>query len=99
MVMEDNEQLPAPSTEASAPQVVERPLWELSRDEQRELTIAFVGGLTSVVVGAAVIGGAIAMVRGFRALHYPLGFLIIFTAVYIFTAVWGVYARRSAKRT
>lgn len=61
MVMEDNEQPPAPVTEASAPQVVERPLWELSRDEKRVLIITFVGGLASIVAGACFIGGAIAM--------------------------------------
>ena len=39
----------------------ERPLWQLSRDEQRALIITFVGGLASILVGAVVIGGAVAL--------------------------------------
>src|SRR5690242_10883018 len=92
--MEDNEQPPAPITEASAPKVVERPLWELSRDEQRILIITFVGGLASIVAGVCVVGGAIALVRGLRALHYPLWLVAVLTAVYIFALVWVVNFRR-----
>jgi len=91
--MEDNEQPPAPITEMPAPQVVERPLWELSRDEQRVLISTFVGGLASIVAGVCVVGGAIALARGMRALHVPLGFLISVTVGYTFM-VWGVSARR-----
>lgn len=70
MVMEDdNEQPPAPIRQASAPLAVERPLWEMSRDEQRLLIITFVGGLASIVAGACVIGGPIALVR---ALNQPI---------------------------
>ncbi len=63
MVMEDNEQPLAPIMGASAPQVVERPLWVLSRDEQRVLIITFVGGLASIVAGAIFIAAAIALGR------------------------------------
>lgn len=92
--MEDNEQPPAPIREASAPEVVERPLWVLSRDEQRVLIITFVGGLASVVAGVCVIGGALALVRGLRAIHLSLGLLAYSTAVYIFAVVLGFYTRR-----
>jgi hypothetical protein len=63
MVMEDNEQPSASIVEASAPQVAQRSLWDLSRDEQRILIITFVGGLASIVVDACVIGGAIGIAR------------------------------------
>ena len=96
MVMEDDEQPPGPITEASAPQVVERPLWKLSRDEQRILIITFVGGLASIVAGVCVVGGAIALGRGLRAIHVPLYVLVFFTAVYSFLAVWGVYLLRDS---
>jgi len=41
----------------------DRPLWSLSRDEQRILAITFVGGLASIIIGAAVIGASIALAR------------------------------------
>jgi hypothetical protein len=41
----------------------DRLLWSLNRDEQRLLWITFVRGLASILVGAAVIGGAIAVAR------------------------------------
>ena len=94
MVMEDNEQSAAPITEASAPQVAERPLWVLSRDEQRVLIITFAGGLASIVAGVGVVGGAIALVRGLRAIQFPLGYQIFFTTAYIFLAILGVSFRR-----
>lgn len=40
-----------------------RPLWVLSADEQRVLLITFVGGLASVVIGAAMIGAAVAYAK------------------------------------
>jgi hypothetical protein len=92
MVMEDNEQPPAPSTEASAPRVEERPLWEFSRDEHRVLIITFVGGVASIVVGASVIGGAIALVRAIKPAHSLLVFLIFITAVYILVVVLAAIA-------
>jgi hypothetical protein len=88
MVMEEHEQPPASIREASAPQVAERPLWELSRDEQRVLIITFVGGLTSIVAGVCIVGGAIALVRGLRAIHYPPGWLLFWAAAYIFAMAY-----------
>lgn len=41
----------------------DRPLWQLSRDEQRILLITFAGGLASIVVGAAIIGASLALAR------------------------------------
>jgi hypothetical protein len=45
------------------PTNAERPLWSLSRDEQRLLMITFVGGLGSIVAGAGMIGVAIVLAR------------------------------------
>jgi hypothetical protein len=98
MVMEDNEQPPAPITEASAPQVAERPLWVLSRDEQRVLAITFVGGLASIVAGVCIVGGALALVRGLKALHYTLGILILLTALCIVAVLWDVYYHHAIRR-
>jgi xanthine/uracil permease len=50
----------------------ERPLWSLNRDEQRLLWITFVGGLASILVGAGVIGAAIALGRPLAADPEPL---------------------------
>jgi hypothetical protein len=80
--MEDNEQPPAPIVEARAPQVAERSLWNLSRDEQRILIITFVGGLASIVAGVCVVGVAIALARGIRAIHLPLSALVGLTVAY-----------------
>jgi hypothetical protein len=102
MAIEDNEQQPALSAEAAAQQVPDRrELWDLSRDDQRLLIITFVGGLASLVAGACVIGGAIALVRGLRAIHHPLVFLIFLiflTAVDIFYMIRGFKTRRSLQR-
>jgi hypothetical protein len=96
MVMEDNEQLPALTVEASVPRVVERPVWVLSRDEQRVLIITFVGGLASIIAGACVIGVAIAVARYVRVSHYPLIAQLSWTGLYIlFVAVLILYRRRS----
>ena len=70
--MEDSEQLPIPNMEACAPKAVERPLWVLSRDEQRVLIVTFVGGLASIIASACVIGGAIALARALQKGHFPL---------------------------
>ena len=102
MVMQDNEQPPAPSTEAAAAQEGDpRPFWDLSRDDQRLLIITFVGGLASIVAGACVIGGAIALVRGLRAIHTSLVFwfvLAILTEIALEVMYWGFYARRNLQR-
>jgi hypothetical protein len=47
------------------------PLWALSAAEWRLLVITFVGGLGSIVAGACVIGGAIALAR--RDKHFDPG--------------------------
>ena len=96
MVMEDNEQPSASIVEASASQVAERSLWDLSRDEQRILIITFVGGLASIVVGACVIGGAIGIARSLRTDHYPLNDQFIGTAtVTLIIAVFVIYRLRA----
>jgi hypothetical protein len=50
---------PAPTTEDRPP------LWRLDRGEQRLLFVTFVGGAASFVVGAAIVGTAIAVGRAF----------------------------------
>ena len=67
----------------STPEIVEPPLWRLSRAEQHALCIAFVGGAASVVVGAAVIGGSIALARGLKAVQLPVPGLINLTLLYL----------------
>lgn len=95
MVMEDKEQPAAPIRESSAPEVVERPLWVLSSDEQRVLVITFVGGLASIIAGVCVIGGAIALVRVMKASHFSLLWLFIFTAGFclVWMSYWLFYSR------
>lgn len=83
--------------EASAPKVVERPLWVLSRDEQRVLIITFVGGLASIIASVCVLGGAIALARWMRASHYPLSDQIYWTAFYLPSVVIIPFIRRSMK--
>jgi hypothetical protein len=46
-----------------APPSEERPLWKLNRDEQRMMMITVVGGLVSILLGAVIIGVAIAFTR------------------------------------
>jgi hypothetical protein len=79
----DDEHPPASIMEASAPKAAERPLWVLNRDEQRVLIITFVGGLASIVVGACVIGGAIALARSLKGSQFELHELILGTVLYI----------------
>ena len=65
----------------------------MSRDEQRLLIITFVGGLASIVAGACVIGGPIALVRALKPTHFFLGSLAFGTAVYIVIVVLVAKAR------
>jgi hypothetical protein len=65
---------PPPTAREPAPSAAtERRLWDLTRDEQRLLWITvagtFVGGLASIIGGACVIAGAIAIARNAR--HHP----------------------------
>jgi hypothetical protein len=56
----------------------ERPLWKLDRSEQRVLAITFVGGVPPIVVGASLIGLAIALGRILGNLAgWPLAILAI----------------------
>jgi hypothetical protein len=49
-----------------APTTADRPaLWRLDREEQRLLFVTFVGGAASFVVGASIVGAAIALARAF----------------------------------
>jgi hypothetical protein len=50
-------------TDGEEPTGGDRPVWSLSRDEQRTLAITFVGGLASIIIGAGVIGASIALGR------------------------------------
>ena len=41
----------------------DRPVWSLTRDEQRILAITFVGGLASIVAGVMIVGLSLALLR------------------------------------
>ncbi len=43
--------------------MTKRPGWEPTPEEWRTLAITFVGGVASIIVGAAVIGAALALAR------------------------------------
>lgn len=43
--------------------MADKPRWALNDDEWRLLVITFVGGLASIIVGAAMLGGALALAR------------------------------------
>jgi len=80
----------------------DRPHWPLNRDEQRQLGIsivgAFVGGVASIVIGAAIIGGAIAVAklwgrRGGTVLSIAGGLL----ACLVFGVLAGLFLWRSRR--
>ena len=64
---------PSNESDAEEPPEGHRPVWALSRDDQRTLWITFVGGLGSIVVGAAAIGGAIALAHHLTGPERPHG--------------------------
>jgi hypothetical protein len=62
--------------------MTEKPPWELGPEEQRTLVITFVGGLGSIIAGAAVVGSALALARLLERWHPPWGIwlgLAVFT--------------------
>jgi hypothetical protein len=65
----------------------ERRLWELSLDEKRILLVTFLGGVASIVVGAALIGVAIALARS--QLRMPRN--LIGMAIALPCAIFGVW--------
>ena len=75
----------------------ERTLWQLSRDEQRVLIITFAGGLASILVGAVVLGGAVALAHyeetgnSLSSLAFGTGLAVALTA--LCTAVVLIMAR------
>ena len=62
----------------------DKKLWELSRDEQRLLLITFLttfaGGLASIIVGAVIIGGSIALAHSWQHNGANLSGLAIYPA-------------------
>jgi len=72
----------------------DRPLWKLSRDEQRVLLITFVGGLASIIVGAAVIGVAIALAHHAERPGFSMAGLAAYSvAAIVGFAWWMAYVR------
>jgi hypothetical protein len=66
----------------------ERSVWSLSREDQRLLWITFAGGVASFIVGAVIIGGAIALVR---AAHVSgLGWLAVVTGIFGVLSLLGI---------
>ena len=43
--------------------MTDKPRWEPTPEEWRALTITFVGGVASIVVGAGILGAALALAR------------------------------------
>ena len=52
-------------TSKNEPADEERSVWALSREDQRLLWVTFIGGVASFIVGAVIIGVAIALARYF----------------------------------
>lgn len=57
----------------------EKELWELSAGEKRLLLITFAEGLASILLGAAMIGAALALARWEHAKHQSVLSLAILT--------------------
>jgi hypothetical protein len=57
-----DEDVPDPAAQPR-PAEEDRPLWTLSRDDQRLLWVTFVGGVASFLVGAGLIGVALTLAR------------------------------------
>jgi len=73
--------------------MTDKPLGGLSAQEQRALVITFVGGFGSIIAGAAVLGGALALAR--FALRHHLNFdylaqLTLFVFMVVYTMVCSV---------
>lgn len=73
----------------------ERPLWVLTRDEQRLLWITFAGGFASIVAGAACIGVAISLARASHYVRPDTRLEILLLAPVLGTFAW-LYLRRRA---
>lgn len=80
----------AKGASAMADDEQERPLWKLSRDEQRVLFITFIGGLASVIAAAVIIGLALAIARYERGVS-SLPELAAYTVATGVFAVLGIY--------
>jgi hypothetical protein len=79
---------------AGPPAEDERPLWKLSRGEQRVLLVTFVGGLASIIVGAAVIGVALALAHRAEGPGHSLADLAGYSVVtVVLFAFWVAYVR------
>lgn len=72
----------------------EKPRWWPTLEEQRILAITFIGGLASILVGAGIIGGALALGRLERKNGYSPGGLLLITVFWLAAALWRVRAAR-----
>lgn len=68
-------------TSKNEPADEERPVWALSREDQRLLWVTFIGGVASFIVGAVIIGVAIALARYFATNRAILAFITLGTTV------------------
>lgn len=64
----------------------DRSVWSLNRDEQRLLWITFAGGLGSILAGALIVGGAVALLRVIGE-PGPLAVLVLAVGTFIGIAV------------
>jgi small-conductance mechanosensitive channel len=69
--------------------MADKPHWALNDDERRLLIITFAGSLAAIIVGAVVIGGALALARVEERSH-SLVALVFFTVVALGTTVLGL---------
>lgn len=78
---------------------IERPLWVLTTEEWRVLLITFAGGLGSIVVGAGMLGCALALAWHMERSRGPIWGLALATGVCaVGAAVYG-WAFTQARRT
>ena len=68
-------------------------MWELSADEKRLLVITTVGGLASILLGAAIIGAALALVRvehgnGSGLVTGTVGLVLLLVAALWYSGKW-----------
>jgi heme/copper-type cytochrome/quinol oxidase subunit 2 len=86
--------------EGDRPADGDRSLWALNREERRLLWITFAGGLGSIVVGACIIGGALALARYLEQKNQPLWLWLVLvglTLLVVAALVLLSFLLRSAK--
>jgi 4-amino-4-deoxy-L-arabinose transferase-like glycosyltransferase len=76
----------------------EQPFWALSREDQRLLWVTFIGGVASFIVGAVIIGVAIALARRFST-DAPLLAIITLGSTCVLGVLYTQARRRGVSMT